>query len=297
MERKTAKDFPPEVMDLFNKYAHGNISRRGFLDRAKKYAVGGMSAAAMLEALKPNFALAEQVPKDDARIKASYQTYSSPEGTGQVKGYFALPANASGKLPAVLVIHENRGPNPYIEDVVRRLALLNFVAFAPDALTVLGGYPNNEEQGAKLYSQLDGKKRIEDMVAAAAYLKGRPEALPKIGAVGFCAGGGAVEAVAVRMPDLGAAVPFYGGPQPSAEDAAKIKAPMLLHYAEKDDFINPKGPPFEAALKAAGVKVESYTYPGTLHGFHNDTTPRFSEPDAKLAWQRTVDFFNKNLRA
>lgn len=297
MERKTTKDFPPEVMDLFNKYAHGNIDRRSFLGQAKKYAVGGMTAAAMLEALKPNFALAQQVPKDDPRIKTSYQTYSSPEGTGTVKGYFATPANASGKLPAVLVIHENRGLNPYIEDVTRRLAVLNFVAFAPDALTVLGGYPNNEEKGAELYRQLDVKKRIEDMVAAANFLKARPEALPKIGAVGFCAGGGAVEAIAVRMPDLGACVPFYGGPQPSAEEAAKIKSPMMLHYAEKDDFINPKGPPFEEAMKAAGVKVESYIYPGTLHGFHNDTTPRFSEADAKLAWQRTVDFFNKNLRA
>jgi len=295
MKRKTAGDFHPEVMKLFNRYVHGNISRRDFLEGAAKFAVGGVTAAALLESLKPNFALAQQVAKDDSRIKVGYENYPSPQGSGTVKGYLARPANATGKLPGVVVIHENRGLNPYIEDVARRLALANFVAFAPDALTPLGGYPGDEEKAAALYRQLDQKKRIEDMVAAEAYLKSRPEVAGKIGAVGFCAGGGAVEVLATRIPDLGAAVPFYGGPQPTA-DAAKARAPFLLHYAESDDFVNPGRAAFESALKAAGVKVESFTYPGTLHGFHNDTTPRYNEAQAKLAWQRTVDFFNSNLR-
>jgi len=295
MKRKTAGDFHPEVMKLFNRYVHGNISRRDFLEGAAKFAVGGVTAAALLESLKPNFALAQQVAKDDSRIKVGYENYPSPQGSGTVKGYLARPANATGKLPGVVVIHENRGLNPYIEDVARRLALANFVAFAPDALTPLGGYPGDEEKAAALYRQLDQKKRIEDMVAAEAYLKSRPEVSGKIGAVGFCAGGGAVEVLATRIPDLGAAVPFYGGPQPTA-DAAKARAPFLLHYAESDDFVNPGRAAFESALKAAGVKVESFTYPGTLHGFHNDTTPRYNEAQAKLAWQRTVDFFNSNLR-
>jgi len=254
-----------------------------------------VTAAALLESLKPNFALAQQVAKDDSRIKTGYENYPSPQGSGTVKGYLAKPANAAGKLPGVVVIHENRGLNPYIEDVARRLALANFVAFAPDALTPLGGYPGDEEKAAALYRQLDQKKRIEDMVAAEAYLKSRPEVGGKIGAVGFCAGGGAVEVLATRIPDLGAAVPFYGGPQPTA-DAAKARAPFLLHYAESDDFVNPGRAAFESALKAAGVKVESFTYSSTLHGFHNDTTPRYNEAQAKLAWQRTVDFFNANLR-
>ena len=295
MKRKTAGDFHPEVMKLFNRYVHGNISRRDFLEGAAKFAVGGVTAAALLESLKPNFALAQQVAKHDSRIKVGYENYPSPQGSGTVKGYLARPANATGKLPGVVVIHENRGLNPYIEDVARRLALANFVAFAPDALTPLGGYPGDEEKAAALYRQLDQKKRIEDMVAAEAYLKSRPEVAGKIGAVGFCAGGGAVEVLATRIPDLGAAVPFYGGPQPTA-DAAKARAPFLLHYAESDDFVNPGRAAFESALKAAGVKVESFTYPGTLHGFHNDTTPRYNEAQAKLAWQRTVDFFNSNLR-
>ena len=297
MERKKASDFPREVMELFNGYVHGNMTRRDFLDRAAKFAVGGITAAAMLESLRPNYALAQQVAKDDHRIGTEYVTYPSPQGSGTMRGYLAWPATASGKLPGVVVIHENRGLNPYTEDVARRLAVANFVAFAPDALTPLGGYPGDEEKAAQLYRQLDSGKRIEDMIAAAGYLKSRPECSGKIGAVGFCAGGGVVNTLAVRIPDLGAGVPFYGAPQPSAADAAKIKAPLMLHYAETDNFVNPGRPAFEAALKEAGVKYEAYVYPGTLHGFHNDSTPRYVEAAAKLAWERTVDFFNKNLRA
>ncbi len=297
MERKKASDFPPEVMQLFNRYVHGGMSRRDFLDRAAKFAVGGFSAAAMLEGLRPNYALAQQIAKDDARIRTETASYASPRGSGTVRGYLARPASAQGKLPGIVVYHENRGLTPYIEDVARRLAVVNFVAFAPDALTPLGGYPGDDEMGAQLYRELDPGKRLEDMVAAEAYLKSRPECTGKVGVVGFCAGGGVVEALAVRVPDLAAGVSFYGGRQPSAAEAAKIRAPLLLHYAEKDDFVNPGRAGFEGALKAAGAQFEAYVYPGTLHGFHNDSTPRYEEKAAKLAWQRTLDFFNKYLRS
>ena len=296
MERKKASDFPQDVLKLFDGYVHGTLSRRDFLDRASKYAVGGFTAAAMLESLKPNYALAQQVAKNDARIRTEYLTYPSPQGTGTMRGYFARPANARGKLPGVLVIHENRGLNPYIEDVARRLAVENFVAFAPDALTPVGGYPGNEEQAAKLFSSLDAGKRFEDLFAAAGILKSRPECTGKIGAVGFCFGGTTVNALAVRIPDLAAAVPFYGG-QPAAADVAKIKAPLLIHYAALDDRINAGWPAFEAALKANGVKYEMHIYPGTNHGFHNDTTPRYDEAAAKLAWSRTLALFNEKLRS
>ncbi|MEP7063303.1 MAG: dienelactone hydrolase family protein [Betaproteobacteria bacterium] len=296
MERKQATDFPPEVLKLFDGYIHGNLARRDFLDRAAKYAVGGLTAAAMLESLSPNYALAQQVPKDDVRIKSEYLTYPSPNGSGTVRGYFARPANASGKLPGVLVIHENRGLNPYIEDVARRLAVENFVAFAPDALTPVGGYPGDEEKAMQLFSQLDAKKRNEDLFAAYGFLKSRPECTGKAGAVGFCFGGGIVNMLAVRYPDLAAAVPFYG-PQPNAADAAKIKAPMLIHYAALDERIDAGWPAFETALKANGVKYEMHMYPGTNHGFHNDTTPRYDEAAAKLAWSRTLAFFNAQLRS
>jgi carboxymethylenebutenolidase len=294
MERKKASDFPPEVLKIFDSYVHGRISRREFLDGAGKFAVGGFTAAAMLESLRPNYAWAQQVPKDDARIKTEYVTYPSPQGTGTVKGYLARPANASGKLPGVVVIHENRGLNPYIEDVARRLATDGFMAFAPDALTPLGGYPGDEEKAAQLFNQLDPAKRTEDLVAAAGYLKGRPDSTGKIGVVGFCFGGTTANLIATRMPDLGAAVPFYGG-QPNAENAAKIKAPLLVHYAGNDERINAGWPAFEAVLKANGVKYEMFTYPGTQHGFHNDSTPRYDEAAAKLAWSRTMAFFKANL--
>jgi carboxymethylenebutenolidase len=296
MERKKASDFPPEVLKLFDGYVHGMISRRDFLDGAAKFAVGGFTAAAMLESLRPNYAFAQQVAKDDARIKTEYLTYPSPQGSGTMRGYFARPANASGKLPGVVVIHENRGLSPYIEDVARRLAVENYVAFAPDALTPVGGYPGDDEKAAQLFTQLDPGKRIEDLLAAAGFLKSRPECTGKIGAVGFCIGGTVVNIMAVRIPDLGAAVPFYGG-QPSAADTAKIKAPLLIHYAAMDDRLNAGWPAWEAALKANGVKYQMYMYPGTNHGFHNDTTPRYDEAAAKLAWSRTTAFFKENLKA
>jgi len=296
MERKKASDFPPAVLKLFDGYIHGMISRRDFLDRAARYAVGGFTAAAMLESLTPNYALAQQVSKDDARIKAEYLTYDSPQGSGKMRGYFVRPSSATGKLPGVVVYHENRGLNPYIEDVARRLAVENFVAFAPDALAPVGGYPGDEEKAAQLFRQLDAKKRTEDLIAAAEFLKSRPECTGKIGAVGFCYGGDVVNILATRMPDLGAAVPFYGL-QPSAADTAKIKAPLLIHYAELDQRIDAGWPAFEAALKANGVKYQMFMYAGANHGFHNDTTPRYDEAAAKLAWSRTTAFLKENLKA
>jgi carboxymethylenebutenolidase len=296
MERKTAADFDQEVLILFDAYVHGNIDRRTFLDKASKYAVGGMTALMILDALNPKFAEAQQVPVDDKRLKTERLEYPSPQGSGTMKGYLCRPANATGKLPGILVVHENRGLNPHIEDVARRLALENFMTFAPDALTPLGGYPGNEEKAAQLFSQLDPAKRTEDLVAAAGYLKSRPDATGRIGVVGFCFGGAMANTFAVRMPDLAAAVPFYGG-QPGAENTAKIKAPLLIHYAALDERINAGWPAYESALKAAGVKYEAFIYPDTQHGFNNDTTPRYSDAAAKLAWQRTIAFFNRNLRA
>jgi carboxymethylenebutenolidase len=295
MERKKASDYPQELLDLFHEYQHGDISRRSFLDRAGKFAVGGLTIAAIFESLKPNYAWAQQVPKDDARLKTEYETAPSPQGNGSIKGYFARPAKASGKLPGVLVVHENRGLNPYIEDVARRLAVANFVAFAPDGLTSVGGYPGDDEKGAAKFRDVNGAKMVEDFVAAAQWLQKRPECTGKIGAVGFCFGGGIVNTLAVRLPDLGAAAPFYGR-QPSAEDTAKIKAPIVAHYAGNDPGVDAGIPAFEAALKANHKKYEIFVYEGTQHGFHNDTTPRYDEAAAKLAWQRTLDLFNKNLR-
>jgi carboxymethylenebutenolidase len=296
MERKKASDFPPEILKLFDGYVHGMLSRRDFVERGAKYAVGGFTAAAMLESLRPNYALAQQVAQDDARIKVEYLTYPSPQGSGTMRGYFARPAKAAGKLPGVVVIHENRGLNPYIEDVARRLAVENFVAFAPDALTPVGGYPGDEEKATKLFAGLDAAKRIEDLVAGAQYLRSRPECTGKIGAVGFCFGGGIVNLLAVRLPDLAAAVPFYGS-QPTAADTAKIKAPLLIHYAGLDDRINAGWPAFETALKANSVRFEVHIYAGVNHGFHNDTTPRYDEAAAKLAWSRTLEFLKRNLPA
>ncbi|HWF85587.1 MAG TPA: dienelactone hydrolase family protein [Vicinamibacterales bacterium] len=295
MERKKASDYPQELLDLFHEYQHGDISRRDFLDRAKKFAVGGLTAAAILETLKPNYAWAQQVPKDDARLKTEYDTVQSPQGNGSIKGYLARPAKASGKLPGVLVIHENRGLNPYIEDVARRLALANFVAFAPDGLTSVGGYPGDDEKGAAKFREVNGPKMMEDFVASAGWLKSNPACTGKIGVVGFCFGGGIANQLAVRLPDLGAAVAFYGR-QPNAEDTAKINAPLMLHYAGADTGTNAGWPAYETALKANHKKYEEFMYEGAQHGFHNDTTPRYDEAAAKLAWQRTLDFFNKNLR-
>jgi len=295
MERKKASDYPPELLDLFQLYQHGDIGRRDFLDRAGKFAVGGLTVAAIFESLKPNYAWAQQVPKDDARLKTERATVPSPHGNGTIRGYLARPATTSGKLPGVLVVHENRGLNPYLEDVARRLALANFVALAPDGLTSVGGYPGDDEKGAVAFRQVDGAKMLEDFVAAAGWLKSQPACTGRVGVVGFCFGGGIANSLAVRLPDLGAAVPFYGR-QPGAEDAAKIKAPLLLHYAGNDQGVNQGWPAFEAALKANGKIYTAYVYEGTQHGFHNDTTPRYDEAAATLAWTRTLDFFNKNLR-
>ena len=296
MERKKASDFPQELLNLFDGYVHGGISRRQFLDGAQKFAVGGVTAAALLQMLKPNYAWAIQVPPDDKRIRAATQTVPLPQGNGSIKGYLVRPADET-KLPAVLVIHENRGLNPYIEDVARRLAVADFIAFAPDALTSLGGYPGDDEKGLALFQQLDRGKMTEDFLAAARWLKSRPDTTGKLGAVGFCFGGGVVNQLAVLMgPDLAAGVPFYGA-QPSAADAAKIEAPINAQYGEQDTRITAGWPAFDAALTEAKVPHEGHVYKGANHGFHNDTTPRYDEAAAKEAWQRTLDWFNKYLRA
>jgi carboxymethylenebutenolidase len=293
MKRKRASDFPQELLNLFDLYVHGDIDRRAFLDGAKKFAAGGLTAAAILESLQPNYAWAQQVPKDDARIKAEYATVDSPQGNGSIRGYLARPQKAAGKLPGILVVHENRGLNPYIEDVARRLATVNYMAFAPDGLTSVGGYPGDNEKGGQLFATVDRQKMAEDFIAAARWLKARSDCTGKIGVVGFCFGGGVCNNLAVRLgADLAAAVPFYGG-QPNAADVSKIKAPLLLHYASLDTRINAGWPAYEEALKANGVTYTAHIYEGTNHGFHNDTTPRYDEAAAKLAWQRTIDFFRK----
>ena len=305
MERKKASDFDPELLGLFHKYVHGGISRREFLDGAAKFAVGGLTATALWDMLRPNYALAQQVPKDDKRIKAEYTMYPSPKGNssnGQMRGLLARPASGD-KFPVVVVIHENRGLNPYIEDVARRLAVAGFMALAPDGIWPLGGYPAVDKYGAEadekalgMQKQLDDGKMQEDFVAAADFLLKHPQSTGKLGAVGFCQGGGRVNRLAVRLPQLAAGVPFYGA-APATPDVPKIKAALLLNFAETDPNINGRWPEYEAALKANGVKYEAYVYPGTNHGFHNDTTPRFNEAAAKLAWQRTIDHFNKTLKA
>ncbi len=295
MTRLTANDFHPEVLKLFDRYVHGLTDRRGFLEGAKKFAAGGVGAGALLEALNPRFAEAEQVAKDDPRIVGKFVEYPSPEGNGTMKGYLVEPAKAQGKLPTVLVVHENRGLNPHIEDIARRLALDNFIAFAPDALAPLGGYPGDEDKARDLFPKLDQAKTRKDFILAARVLKALPEGNGKVGVVGFCYGGGVANFLATQLPDLAAAVPFYGA-QPPAEEVAKIKAALLIHYAGNDDRINAGWPAYEAALKAAGVKYEAFIYPGVQHGFNNDTTPRFDAGAAKLAWSRTIDFFNAHLR-
>ena len=294
MERKTAHDFDQEVLSLFDAYVHGALDRRGFLDKAAKYTVGGVTAAMLLDQLSPRFAEAQVVKPDDKRLKAEVVEYDSPAGHGKIKGYLVRPAKAKGKLPGVLVIHENRGLNPHIEDVTRRIALENFLAFAPDALTPQGGYPGDEDKAREAFGKLDAAKTREDMVAAAAFLKAHKENKGKIGAVGFCWGGGVVNMLATRLPDLGAGVAFYGS-APTLEDVAKIKAPLIIQSAEKDDRINAAWPDYEKALKAANVRYERHLYPGTQHGFNNDTTPRYDAAAAKLAWDRTIAFFKKNL--
>jgi carboxymethylenebutenolidase len=295
MERRKASEFDQELLNLFDQYVHGGISRRDFMDGAAKFAVGGLTAAAIFEALRPNYAYAEQVPKDDKRLKTEYITFASPQGYENVRAYLVRPAEAQGKLAGVLVVHENRGLNPYIEDVARRLGVAGYLTLAPDELTSVGGYPGDDEKGVALQAKLDQKKMMEDWAAAAAYLKSRPECTGKVGVVGFCYGGSVANNLAVRLPDLAAAVPFYGM-QPSAEDVAKIKAPLLIHYAGLDNRVNAGWPAFETALKANHVNYTAYIYEGANHGFHNDTTPRYDKAAAELAWNRTLEFFNKTLR-
>ena len=293
--RKQATDFPQELLDIFDLYVHGEIDRRSFFDRAKKFATGGVTVGMLFEMLRPNYAWAEQVSKTDARIKVETVTVPSPKGTGSIKGEFVRPANATGKLPAVLVIHENRGLNPYIEDVARRLGVAGYMAFAGDGLTSVGGYPGDDEKGAQMFGQVDRAKMGNDFEAAARWLKGRADCTGKVGAVGFCFGGGVVNNLAVSMgADLNAGAPYYGA-QPSAADAAKIKAPIMAHYGELDTRITSGWAAFETALKAAGVPATGYVYEKANHGFHNDTTPRYDEAAAKLAWSRALAHFKKYM--
>ena len=293
--RLTAQDFDQELLILFDAYVHGSLDRRGFLAQAQKFAKAGVTAAGLLAALSPNFAAGQQVPKEDARLKTEYLNYSSTAGNGSTRGYLARPAGAgAAKLPAVLVIHENRGFNPHIEDITRRLALDGFMAFAPDALTPLGGYPGDEQKAVAAFATLDQARTREDFVAGAEWLKARDDATGKLGAVGFCYGGGIVHLLATRLPELNAAVPFYGN-VPATTEAAKVKAPLLVQLAAIDERINAAWPAYEAALRSAGVKFTVHQYPGTQHGFNNDTTPRYDAAAAKLAWERTVAFFKANL--
>ncbi|WP_336799986.1 YghX family hydrolase [Kaistia sp. MMO-174] len=294
MTRLTAKDFHPELLELYDFYAHGRITKREFLDRAAKFAIGGVTAASILATMSPNYALAEQVSFTDPDIVAEYITYPSPNGHGEVRGYLVRPAKAEGKLPAVVVVHENRGLNPYIEDVARRVAKAGFIALAPDGLTSKGGYPGNDEKGRELQQQVDPKKLMNDFFAAIEFLMKDERTTGKVGITGFCYGGGVANAAAVAYPELGAAVPFYGR-QAKAEDVPRIKAPILLHYGELDTRVNEGWPAYEAALKANGKTYEAYIYPGANHGFHNDSTPRYDEAAADLAWRRTIDWFKKYL--
>jgi len=297
MERKKASDFPQELLNLFDKYVHGGLSRREFIDGAQKFAVGGVTATALFEMLKPNYAWAIQVPENDNRIKASDETVQSPQGNGSIKGYLVRPSNANGKLPAVLVVHENRGLNPYIKDVARRLAVAGYMAYAPDGLTSVGGYPGDDEKGAADFMKVDGGKMRQDFLASAKWLKARADSTGKLGVVGFCFGGTVTNFLAVQLgSDLDAAVPFYGG-QPSAEDTAKIKAPINAQYGELDTRITSGWDAFDKVLTANKIPHEGHIYKGANHGFHNDTTPRYDEAAAKEAWDRTLGWFNKYLKA
>jgi carboxymethylenebutenolidase len=294
--RLTAQDFDQELLILFDAYVHGGMDRRGFLDQAQRFARAGMTAAGLLAALSPDFAAGQQVSPTDARLQAQRVSVPSPAGHGTIRGYLVRPTSTgAGPLPMVLVIHENRGLNPHIEDITRRLALAGFMAFAPDALTPAGGYPGNEDQARALFAPLDQAKTRQDFLAAAAWLRARQDGNGKLGAVGFCYGGGMVHWLATQLPDLNAAVPFYGNSPPPAE-AAKVKAPLLVHLAAVDESINAAWPAYAAALQAAGVKYSMYRYPGTQHGFHNDTTPRYNAAAAGQAWERTIAFFRASLR-
>jgi carboxymethylenebutenolidase len=294
---------PSEAVALYNLFIHGDISRRDFMDGVQRFAIGGLTAAALVEALMPNYALGQQVSKTDDRIKASYETVPSPAGNGSIKGYFVRPVSAdsrsatASKLPGIIVIHENRGLNPHIEDIARRLALANFMAFAPDALTSLGGFPGDDYKGGQMFSKVDGKKMTEDFVASAMWLKSRADCSGKIGVTGFCYGGSTSNTLAVRLgADIAAAAPFYGGP-PAKDDVPKVKAAILVHHGELDTRLAATWPAYDAALTAANVPHEGYIYPGAVHGFNCDATPeRYNKAAADLAWQRTIDWFNKYVR-
>ncbi len=298
MERKTAAEYDPQLLKLYDHYVHGDIDRRQFLDDATRFAIGGLTAAALLDSLTPNYAFAQQVAADDERIATEYVSYPSPQGHEKTRAALVQPATEEkSKIPSVLVIHENRGLNPYVEDVARRVATAGFLALAPDALAPLGGYPGTDDEGRALQRQLDPEKVTQDFIAAAQYLKAHPACNGKVGVVGFCFGGGMSNELAVRIPEvISAAVPFYGR-QPAAEGVPKIKARLLIHYAELDERINVGWPAYEAALKEAEINYAMHMYPGVNHGFHNDTTPRYDEAAAKLAWERTIDFFNETLKA
>lgn len=293
--RPTAADFDQELLILFDAYVHGDIDRRGFLERARRFAVGGLTAAGLLAALSPDFARAQVAP-DAPGLRIERITIDSPQGYGSLPGYLCRPAKASGPLPAVLVVHENRGLNPHIEDVTRRLALEGYLALAPDALGPLGGYPGDEDKARALFGQLDQNKTQQDMLAAAQALLRHPDSNGRLGVVGFCWGGGIAHTLATRLPELAAAVPFYGN-HPPASEAIKVKAPLLIHFADQDERINAAWPAYEAALKAAGARFEAQRYPGTQHGFHNDTTPRYDAAAARLAWSRTLDFLARQLKS
>jgi len=297
MERKTASEFDQELLDLYDDYAHGRMDRRSFMQQASKFAASGLTAAAILQALSPNYVFAAQVATDDARIKTEYADYPSPKGADKMRGYLVKPAASTKKQPGVVVIHENRGLNPYIEDVTRRLGVAGFLAFAPDALTPLGGYPGNDDAGKEMQAKRDGAQMTEDFIAAAEWLQKHPDCDGKVGVVGFCFGGGMSNTLAARIPEvITAAVPFYGR-APNLADVPKIKGSLLLHFGELDQKVNETWPPYEAALKEHGIKYTAHIYPKANHGFHNDTTPRFDEAAAKLAWDRTVEFLNKTLRS
>jgi carboxymethylenebutenolidase len=294
MKRKTANDFDQELLDLFDGYVHGMIERREFLDRAAKFAVGGVTTAMLLKALSPDYALAKQVEETDSRIKGEMIEYKSPKGHGTVKGYLVRPVG-SGKRGGVVVVHENRGLNPYIADVARRVAIAGYTALAPDGLTPLGGYPGNDPDGKVMQKKLDKTKLLEDFIAAFDHLKADENSNGRVGVTGFCYGGGVSNAMAVQLPDLACAVPYYGR-QPKDEDVSKIKAPLLVHYGELDKRINAGWPAFEAALKTNSKEYSAYFYPGANHGFHNDSTPRYDKEAAELSWSRTIAFFDQNLR-
>ncbi len=300
----TKPKLPSDAVELYNLFIHGVIGRRAFMDGVKRFAVGGLTAAAIMDALMPNYAQGQQVSKTDDRIKASYETIPSPQGNGSIKGYLVRPASADtrtetpAKLPGIIVIHENRGLNPHIEDIARRLALANFMAFAPDGLTSLGGFPGDDFRGGQMFGKVDGKKMAEDFVASALWLKSRADCSGKIGATGFCYGGGISNTLAVRLgADIAAAVPFYGA-VPAKEDISKIKAAILVHHGELDTRLASTWPAYDMALKAVNVPHEGYIYPGAVHGFNCDATPeRYNKAAADLAWQRTIDWFNKYARA